>query len=201
MVGNDRPGYVVGLDEAGRGALAGPLASACVVFDRPVDQYSSIGIRDSKVLAPRKRESLFRWILENARGVSVGWASVTEIDRLNVRVATLLAMGRAVENLLGFIDPPSIALVAVDGIEPLPDFPFPQRTVIGGDGSVLTIAAASIVAKVSRDRVMDDLDRDNPLYFFREHKGYGTLAHRDAIREHGLSPHHRPLFCRKVLNS
>jgi len=189
---------VAGIDEAGRGALAGPVSSACVIFNPPVTHYKHLGINDSKMLSPRKREKLYSSILENAKLVSVGWASVQEINFLNIRSATLLAMRRAVEGVIKNLPHDSLPLLAIDGQDLIPGIPLSQEAVVGGDRMVLSIAAASIVAKVSRDRLMEEIDREYPVYRFREHKGYGTLVHRESIRAFGLTPYHRLLFCRKL---
>jgi len=193
------PWLVAGVDEVGRGALAGPVTSACVVFPLPVERFAGYGIADSKLLTPEKRETLSRWIEENALFTALGWASVDEIERLNIRRATMLSMGRALQTLPQTFLRENSILVAVDGKDLIADLPFPQTAVVGGDGMVLSIAAASILAKVARDRYMGEIDSEFPEFRFRIHKGYGTKDHREAIRRYGLSRHHRPLFCRKAL--
>lgn len=189
----------MGVDEVGRGALAGPVTSACVVFPPPVERFAGYGIADSKQLAPEKRETLSRWIEENALYTALGWAWVDEIERLNIRRATLLSMGRALQTLPQTLLRECSILVALDGKDLIEDLPFRQKAVVGGDRMVLSIAAASILAKVARDRYMGEIDSESPEFRFRIHKGYGTKAHREAIRRYGLSRHHRPLFCRKAL--
>jgi len=173
---------VCGLDEAGRGPLAGPVVAACVVLD-PAD-----GIADSKKLSEERRETLCFQLLLRAR-VGVGIADVADIDRLNVFHATFLAMRRAFDALPG--ERPRLALV--DGNH-APDLPCECRTVVGGDGQVLSIAAASIVAKVVRDRIMRRLDALHPGYGFASHKGYAVPAHREALRRLGPCPAHRRSF-------
>ncbi|EQD24668.1 MAG: ribonuclease HII [Nitrospirae bacterium] len=190
---------VVGVDEVGRGALAGPVTAACVVFPPPVARFAGFGIGDSKSISREKREALSRWITENALHTAFGWASVEEIEQLNIRGATLLSMKRAVRTLPGSLFSDHGVLLALDGMDRLPDCPFPQRAIVGGDREILSIAAASILAKVARDRYMAEIDSLSPEYRFRTHKGYGTEEHREAIRRHGLSRHHRALFCRKAL--
>lgn len=181
---------VAGVDEAGRGPLAGPVVAAAVILDEaaPVE-----GIDDSKRLSPAERERLYELVLERARSVAVGWADRAEIDRLNILQATMLAMRRAV---LGLHVVPT--LVEVDGNR-LPDLTIggrrvPGRAVVGGDRTVVAISAASIVAKVSRDRIMRELDRIYPDYSFAEHKGYGTLEHRRRLHTLGPCPQHRRSF-------
>ncbi len=195
------PCLVVGIDEVGRGALAGPVTSACVIFSPPVARFAGYGISDSKQLTPEKRESLSRWIEKNALFTTLGWAWVDEIESLNIRRATLLSMGRAFHALPKSLLKERSILLAIDGKDLIEDLPFPQRAVVGGDRTVLSIAAASIMAKMARDRYMLEIDSEFPEFRFRAHKGYGTEEHREAIRKFGLSPHHRALFCRKSLGA
>ncbi len=176
--------WVVGVDEVGCGALAGSVMAGAVVL--PVD--SRIGaLRDSKLLDGRAREALYPMIVEKARAWAVGEASVEEIDELGIRPATLLAMRRAIEGLA------RVDYVLVDAWT-IPSICFPQRGIIRGDLTVKSIAAASILAKVTRDRLMCALAREFPVYGFDRHKGYGTLAHRHAIEIHGLCSLHRRSF-------
>ena len=198
-VAGGAPALVVGVDEVGRGALAGPVVAACVIFDPPVSRLSSLGIADSKSLSPERRAFLSRLIHQEAAHLCLGWATVEEVNEKNVRRATFLAMARAFELL-----PPSIRrdprlCVTVDGRDRIPDLDVHQVAVVGGDRKILSVAAASVVAKVARDGYMEKLDGLIPGYEFSKHKGYGTEEHRVAILRLGLSPHHRPLFCRKLL--
>lgn len=176
---------VAGVDEAGTGPLAGPVVAAAVVFP---PETSVPGVDDSKRLDPERREELAALIRERAAGVSVGVASVEEIDRLNVYRAALLAMRRAVE---GLGEPPEHVLVDARTI---PDVDVPQNPFAKGDGINFSIAAASIVAKTHRDALMEALDARHPGYGFAQHKGYATADHRRAIRERGPSPVHRRSF-------
>jgi ribonuclease HII len=182
-----RQGYsfVAGIDEAGRGPLAGPVLAAAVVlpecFDLP-------GLDDSKKLSANARETLFPLIRQQALAVGIGLASPAEIDRYNILQATLRAMVRAVGRLETSPD-----YLLVDGITPVP-LPLPQQTLKKGDGRSLSIAAASVVAKVVRDRLMIHYDRRYPGYGFAGHKGYGSAAHLQAIAELGPSPIHRVSF-------
>ncbi len=181
-----RAGQVVaGVDEAGRGPLAGPVVAAAVILE-PVSPIP--GIDDSKRLRPVVRECLDREIRSRALAVAVGEASVEEIDRLNIVGATRLAMRRAVERLMV---PPHFLLI--DGRERLPGS-HPQAPVIKGDGCRACIAAASIVAKVARDRLMLGLDEEFPAYGFARHKGYATSEHLAALARHGPCPAHRRAF-------
>lgn len=186
---------VAGVDEAGRGCLAGPVVSACVVLSVDFHFNPPPFIRDSKTLPPSQREQACRWIYRCASVVSVGLATVEEIERLNVLQASLLAMRRAIENAS-----PLPQLVLVDGAHIPNALPCPAEAVVDGDAWVPVISAASIVAKVVRDHLMSHLHRLYPQYGFAQHKGYGTPAHRRAIAQFGLSPLHRPSFCENLLS-
>ena len=181
-------GFLCGIDEAGRGPLAGGVVAACVILDLYTNSIS--GINDSKQLSPKAREALFPRILENAVAYGVGEASPEEIDQINILNATFLAMRRALEAIV--VRP---ALLLVDGNQKIPFVDFPQRTLVGGDGLSASIAAASILAKVTRDRAMEARDKQFPEYGFARHKGYGTKGHFKALTEHGLSSIHRRSFC------
>lgn len=180
---------VGGIDEAGRGPLAGPVCAACVILD--VDNIPE-GINDSKKLSPKKREALFDKITESA---AVSFALVDEktIDEINIRQATVLAMQRAVE---GLCRKPDFLLIdgnfTIGAIEN-------ERFVIGGDAKSLSIGAASIIAKVTRDRLMEKLHEEYPMYNFKKHKGYGTKEHIEAIKKYGPCPYHRASFLTKIL--
>jgi ribonuclease HII len=181
-LGWDTPGLVAGVDEAGRGPLAGPVVAAAVILDelQPIR-----GLADSKVLTARRRERLFDEIRARALCCSVAEASVEEIDRLNILQATLLAMRRAVDGLR--LTPHR---VVVDGNR-VPVLPMPVAAVVKGDAQVAAISAASILAKVTRDRLCGELHTAYPQYGFEGHKGYPTAEHLAALREHGACPAHR----------
>ena len=181
----DSPGLIAGVDEAGRGPLAGPVVAAAVILN-PAKRIR--GLADSKVLSPQKRERLHDEIMDKALCCAIAMATVQEIDMLNILQATLLAMRRAVE---GLRLPP--ALVMVDGNR-LPVLPMRAEAVIDGDAKVKAISAASILAKVHRDRWCAEIDAHWPQYGFAAHKGYGTAAHLAALREHGACEHHRRSF-------
>ena len=177
---------VAGVDEVGRGALAGPVVAAAVVFaDRPVPE----GINDSKLLSPKRREALYEHIFEAAACVRVSGVDAEEIDRINVLQASL----RAMRSALDLLDP-AADYILIDGNVALPRFDRAQRTVIGGDRLSVSIAAASIIAKVTRDRMLREFEGIWPGYGFAENAGYGTRAHRDALRRLGPSPVHRRSF-------
>lgn len=181
---------VVGIDEAGRGPLAGPVVAAAVVF--PPETWID-GVDDSKKLSEKKREELYSIILEKARSVSVSIVDHRTIDEINILNATHKAMLDAVENLTV---PPHYLLV--DGNT----FKHPtllSKAIIDGDALSFTIAAASIVAKVTRDRIMREYDALYPQYGFAKHKGYGTKSHREAIARYGLCDIHRRSFCREFV--
>ncbi len=175
---------MAGVDEAGRGPLAGPVVAAAVILGRcEVD-----GLDDSKALSAARREQLYIRITRDASGVGVGIADVAEIDRLNIHHATLLAMQRAVSALEVIPD-----LALVDG-RFCPALDCPAQALVGGDASEAAISAASIVAKVCRDRIMTELHLRFPLYGFDRHKGYPTRDHLRALRDNGASPAHRQSF-------
>jgi ribonuclease HII len=179
------PGLVAGVDEAGRGPLAGPVVAAAVILD---DLHPIRGLADSKVLSPRRREKLFDEIRAKALCCSIAEASVEEIDRLNILQATLLAMRRAVEGLR--LLPQQ---VLVDGNR-LPVLKMPAEAIVKGDAKVPAISAASILAKVQRDRLCAELHQRWPDYGFDGHKGYPTPEHLEALRRHGACPAHRRSF-------
>ena len=176
---------IAGVDEAGRGPLAGPVSAAAVILDpaRPIS-----GLDDSKKLSPARRAILERAIQDHALAWAVAWASVEEIDRLNILHASLLAMQRAVAAL-----PIQPERILVDGNR-CPDFAVEAQAVIGGDGLVSAIGAASILAKVARDRLMVQMEQDFPGYGFAGHKGYPTRIHLEALRRLGPCPAHRRSF-------
>ena len=187
-VGSRATGALAGVDEAGRGPLAGPVVAAAVLL-RPGQAIA--GVRDSKQLSPARRERLVGLIHAEALGFAVALASVEEIDRLNIRGATLLAMQRAIR-ALGQLP----MRLRIDGrdLPPLPGYPGVAEPVIGGDRSCPAIAAASILAKVHRDALMLELDQRWPAYGFARHKGYPTAEHRALLRELGPCPDHRRSF-------
>ena len=183
---------IAGLDEAGMGALAGPVVASAVLFNRrseipmPNTQYP---IRDSKTLSAGQREKAETWIKENALAWAVGEASVDEITELNIRGAAHLAMRRAVEQLYCSPD-----LLLIDGNPVQIHNSIPSVSIVGGDGLSFSIAAASILAKVHRDRILTALDKEYPVYGFAGHKGYGSAGHMDALRKHGPCKWHRPTY-------
>ena len=189
----DVSGPMAGVDEVGRGPLAGPVVAAAVILH---EKATIRGLNDSKLLQPEERERLDREIRRRAICCSIAEASVEEIDRFNILRAALLAMRRAVE---GLAQQPSIVLV--DGNQ-RPELAMPVRTVVGGDARVRAISAASIIAKVHRDRLLTALHEEHPEYGFDGHKGYSTPEHLAALREHGACRHHRRSFApvREVLD-
>lgn len=181
---------VCGIDEAGRGPLAGPVFAAAVVFPRGlvID-----GLNDSKKLSPKKRDELFDVIKEKAVAFGIGFATETEIDEINILQATFLAMKRA---YLALGTPCDLALV--DGNR-MPRLGVDTQTIIKGDSLSESIAAASVLAKVSRDRLMCEVDAVYPEYEFARHKGYGTKRHVELLKQYGPCPVHRKTFLRKIL--
>ena len=178
------PMLIAGVDEAGRGPWAGPVVAAAVILRGPVPT----GLNDSKKLSPGRREALFAALMASECLIGVGQASVAEIDALNILQANHLAMTRAVE-LLEI--PPDFVLV--DGNR-LPPWRWPARAIVGGDGLEPAISAASIVAKVTRDRIMAQLDVQHPGYGWADNQGYGTARHRAGLELLGITPHHRRSF-------
>ena len=178
-----------GVDEAGRGPLAGPVYAAAVILPRGLEIQ---GLNDSKKLSEKTREELFDVIREKALDYAIACATVEEIEERNILGATMLAMNRAIA---GLKTRPDLALI--DGNRNR-DIETPSRCVIKGDATCADIAAASILAKVSRDRVMLELAKEYPQYHFEQHKGYGTAQHYAALREFGPSPVHRPSFLKKM---
>jgi ribonuclease HII len=185
-------GLMAGVDEVGRGPLAGPVVAAAVILD---ERRAIRGLNDSKLLTAPTRERLNDEIRAKALCCSIGMASVDEIDSINILQAALLAMRRAVDGLR--LTP---HVVFVDGNQ-LPRLPMACRAIVGGDAKVRAISAASIVAKVHRDRLCHDLHAEHPQYGFADHKGYSTPEHLDALKRHGACRHHRRSFApvREVL--
>lgn len=181
---------VCGVDEAGRGPLAGPVFAAAVIL-KPETEIP--GLDDSKKLSAKKREALFDVIRSKAAAFAVASASVEEIESMNILQATFLAMQRAVKGLE--ITP---EFILVDGNQK-PPYSIPTKTVVKGDALSASIAAASVLAKVSRDRLMLELDRKYPCYQFCRHKGYGTALHVEMIQKYGPSPIHRVSFLRNII--
>jgi ribonuclease HII len=185
-----KSGFVAGVDEAGRGPLAGDVFAAAVILDR---DCMIEGLDDSKKLSFKKREELFEKIINNSLAYGIATASVAEIDRLNILEATVLAMNRAIKLLkvnpdFALIDGNYSKGIVCDNI-----------AVIGGDRKSASIAAASILAKVSRDRYMLEIADKYPVYNFSKHKGYGTKEHIEAIKKYGVCKLHREKFCRKFI--
>lgn len=179
---------VCGVDEAGRGPLAGPVYAAAVILPKG---HIIEGVNDSKKLSEKKRDKLFDKVIDECTAYSVGIATEQEIDEINILQATFLAMRRAVE---GLNVKPDIALV--DGNK-TPGLDIEQRAIVKGDGKSANIAAASIIAKVSRDRYMLEMAAKYPEYQFEKHKGYGTKLHYEMLEKYGVSPIHRKTFLRK----
>jgi ribonuclease HII len=189
----EHDGSVCGVDEVGRGPLAGPVVAAAVILNP--DRIPR-GLNDSKKLTEKKREALYDLIMEEAVSVSIAQASVAEIDEINILQASLLAMRKAVEGLQ-----PAADCALVDGNKD-PSLKMPTRTLIKGDGRSLSIAAASIIAKVFRDRLMKKLAESHPEYGWEKNAGYGVPKHMAALKLVGATPHHRRSFApiRNILN-
>lgn len=182
--------HICGVDEAGRGPLAGPVCAAAVILP---DNKIIEGVNDSKKLSEKKREALFEVIKAEAVSYAIAFASVEEIEELNILQATMLAMKRAVE---GLSIPADYAMI--DGNR-LPDLSIDSEFIIKGDAKSMSVACASILAKVSRDRLLYQYAGEYPQYHFDKHKGYGTKAHVEAIKEFGPCPYHRRSFLKKII--
>lgn len=180
---------ICGVDEAGRGPLAGPVCAAAVIL--PSNTIID-GVNDSKKLTEKKRETLFDVIKETAVSYCIAYASVEEIESINILNATMLAMKRAVEGLEVKAD-----YAMIDGNK-MPPIDIDGETIVKGDAKSMSIACASILAKVSRDRLLYEYAKEYPQYQFDKHKGYGTVAHREAILEYGPCPYHRMSFLKKI---
>lgn len=180
---------VCGVDEAGRGPLAGPVCAAAVILPEGV---VIDGVNDSKKLTEKKREALFDVIREQALAYSIAYATVDEIEEMNILNATMLAMRRAVEGLSVKAD-----YAMIDGNK-IPELNIDAECIVKGDARSMSIACASILAKVSRDRLLYKYAEEYPMYGFDKHKGYGTKAHREAILEYGPCPYHRKSFLKKL---
>ncbi len=181
---------ICGIDEAGRGPLCGPVVASAVIL--PKDECIE-GVNDSKKISEKKREKLYDDIMKKAVAVGVGIGEVQLIEEVNILNATKIAMKRALENLN--VKP---EYVLVDGNQMI-DINIPGETVVSGDAKSESIAAASIIAKVTRDRMLREWDKEYPEYGFAKHKGYGTKAHIEAIEKYGLTPIHRESFCKKFV--
>ena len=184
--------FIAGLDEAGRGCLAGPVVAAAVILPLESDPTPVLarfaGVNDSKQLNEATRERLYDVIMEHALAVGVGIGSVEMIDQRNILQATLQSMRVALTQLT-----PTAQALLLDAVK-LRDIPLPQLSLTKGDSRCLSIAAASIIAKVTRDRLMHQLHEEFPLYGFKQHKGYGTPEHLDALKQFGVTPYHRRSF-------
>lgn len=181
--------FIAGVDEAGRGPLAGPVVAAAVIFDK---KSFNKEINDSKKISEKKRTKLFEWITDNCLSYGVGIIDHKEIDSINILQASLKAMHKAVSQLN-----PDPQLILIDGNKSFPSG-IKTKTVVKGDAKSFSIAAASIVAKVTRDRLMEEAAKEFPAYSWEQNKGYPTKAHREAIKKYGASPLHRKTFLKKV---
>jgi ribonuclease HII len=184
--------FIAGIDETGRGPLAGPVYACAIIFKKDLIIPE---VKDSKKISEKKREVLFDLIKKNAVSYAIGIASEKEIDTINIRQATFLAMHRAIEGLSRKPD-----YLLIDGFN-LPDSNIPSEGIIKGDDKSFTIAAASIMAKVSRDAYMKDLDKKYPNYKFAKNKGYGTREHIEAIKKYGVTQVHRKSFLKNVIDN
>lgn len=181
---------IAGVDEAGRGPLAGPVVAACVIIDSNFEISEDLqAVADSKKLSAKKREQLFKVIKEKVLAVEISVVSHQVIDKINILQASLLAMKKAVAACK--VQP---ELVLIDGNQKIPNLKTVQQSIVGGDASVFCIAAASIVAKVSRDYLITELSKKYPEYGFEKHKGYGTKQHLEALKKYGPCPIHRQSF-------
>lgn len=182
---------VCGVDEAGRGPLAGPVCAAAVILP---ENCEIEGLNDSKKLSEKKREALFDVIKEKAIAYSIAFGSLEEIEEFNILEATFIAMNRAID---GLKTPADYALI--DGNRVPKNIKVPCETIVKGDGKSLSVAAASVLAKVTRDRLLLEIDEQYPQYNFKKHKGYGTKEHTDLILKYGPCPVHRLSFLKKLL--
>src|SRR3989344_3496098 len=197
--------YIIGVDEAGRGPLAGPVMAAAVfiIINDKYEELLNLGVNDSKKLSPKKRDKIYEALTSHPLVLwSVGEASEKEIDEINILRASLLAMRKAVEKLIdknNRLERENFS-VYIDGREVIPNFTANQKSIINGDAKVFSIAAASIIAKVTRDRLMLKYAEKYPQYGFEKHKGYGTKQHYEMIEKHGICRIHRKTFLKKIFS-
>lgn len=195
--------YVFGIDEAGRGPLCGPVVTACVILP---ENETILWLNDSKKLSEKKREELFPEIKEKAVAYGIGMSSPERIDQINILNATLEAMKDAYLSCFAMLESKTCLtckgsnLILVDGNKSIPGIPEEQKTVVSGDAKCPSISAASILAKVTRDHLLEEYDRKWPEFGFAKHKGYGTQQHIDALRKYGPLPIHRSSFIGKFVN-
>ncbi|MFA6551055.1 MAG: ribonuclease HII [Patescibacteria group bacterium] len=180
---------IAGIDEAGRGPLAGPVVAAAVIFDFSEVPAELNAVNDSKKLSADRRTDLAKLIMERAAGFGIGLCNHETIDRINILQASFLAMKKALSILK--LKP---QIILVDGNLPLPNYSLPQKAIVNGDGLIFSIAAASILAKVARDAMMEEMHLKYPRYFFNQHKGYGTKLHLNALKLYGPCEIHRKTF-------
>ena len=198
--------YIIGVDEAGRGPLAGPVMAAAVfiIINDKYEELLNLGVNDSKKLSPKKRDKIYEALTSHPLVLwSVGEASEKEIDEINILRASLLAMRKAVEKLIdknNRLERENFS-VYIDGREVIPNLTANQKSIINGDAKVFSIAAASIIAKVTRDRLMLKYAEKYPQYGFEKHKGYGTKQHYEMIQKHGICRIHRRTFLKKIYGS
>ena len=194
-----KKGIVFGTDEAGRGALAGPVLAASV-FLTPLQEKKllDLGLRDSKKITPKKREALFKTMINSGVKWAVASGSIDRIEKDNILVASLWTMGKSARKLAANLCENPVCVI-VDGTEKIPELKFPQWTLIQADNLIPAVSAASVIAKVLRDRLMVKLGRKFPLYQFEKNKGYPTQNHMDMVATIGMSPVHRPYFCKKII--
>jgi len=198
--------YIIGVDEAGRGPLAGPVMAAAVfiIINDKYEELLNLGVNDSKKLSPKKRDKIYEALTSHPLVLwSVGEASEKEIDEINILRASLLAMRKAVEKLIdknNRLERENFS-VYIDGREVIPNLTANQKSIINGDAKVFSIAAASIIAKVTRDRLMLKYAEKYPQYGFEKHKGYGTKQHYEMIQKHGICRIHRKTFLKKIYGS
>lgn len=185
---------ILGIDEAGRGPLAGPVVAGAVIIKEYFEELDEIN--DSKKLSEKKREKLYNLIIKNCI-VEIGIATEKEIDELNILNATFLAMNRAIEKIE---KKGKFEVILVDGNHKIRGCKKEQEAIIKGDGTSLSIAAASIVAKVTRDKILEEIDKEIPEYMFKKHKGYGTKLHREILKKIGPCKYHRKSFLKKILS-
>lgn len=190
--------FLIGCDEAGRGPAAGGVWAGAVCFKKDCKVELFTKLNDSKKLTPKKREELFEIIKENSI-FSIKAVTVEKIEKINILQASLLAMKYAVSDVINQINSENIQ-VLIDGNKLIKDFTYPQKFIIKGDSKSASIAAASILAKVSRDRYMDNIDKLYPQYDWKSNKGYLTKKHIEAIKEYGITKYHRPSFLKNILS-